>query len=132
MLITYLFRYTSECTISYKFSKFSSASGGKGALTPLTKIMRTFLLGLYLNYCTTVVLYYRRCPHSMRSGVYATVGRPSVRLSVCLSHRSTAATAAGVFAAERSADRRYRSIAGVLRGRAAGAGAQRQMRAASS
>ena len=66
-----------------KFSKFSSASGGKGALTPLTKIMRSFLQGLYLNYCTTVVLYYwRHCPHSMRSRVYVTVGRPSVRPSV--------------------------------------------------
>jgi len=33
-------------------------------------------------------------------------GRESVRLSVCLSHRSTAATACGGFAAERPAGRR--------------------------
>jgi len=39
-------------------------------------------------------------------------GRASVRLPVCLSHRSTAATEAGGFAAERSpVSRRYRSTA---------------------
>ena len=37
--------------------------------------------------------------------------RSSVRLSVSLSRRSTAATAIGGFAAERFAGRRYRSIA---------------------
>ena len=37
--------------------------------------------------------------------------RPSVLPSVCLSHRSEAATAAGGFAAERPAGRRYRLIA---------------------
>ena len=42
-----------------------------------------------------------------RSRVYVTIERPSV----CLSHRSTAATAAGRFAAERRASRRYRSTA---------------------
>jgi len=42
-----------------------------------------------------------------RSRVYVTIERPSV----CLSHRSTAATAAGGFAAERRANRRYRSTA---------------------
>ena len=42
--------------------------------------------------------------------------RASVRQSVCLSHRSIATTAAGGVAAERSATRRYRSIAaGALR-----------------
>jgi len=45
----------------------------------------------------------------MRIGVYVTVGRPSV----CLSCRSTAATAAGWYAAECFAGRRYRS--GALR-----------------
>jgi len=40
----------------------------------------------------------------------ASVSR-SVYLSVCLSHRSTAATATGGFAAERSTGRRYRSTA---------------------
>ena len=44
---------------------------------------------------------------SMQS-VYETVKRPSV----CLSRRSTAATACGGFAAERPAGRRYRQIAG--------------------
>ena len=43
----------------------------------------------------------------MQSCVYVTVGCPSVRPSVCL----TPATAAGGFAAERRAGRRYRSIA---------------------
>jgi len=44
MLTTYLLTYTSECTIfrSRIFTIFF-ASGGKGALTPLTKILRTFL-----------------------------------------------------------------------------------------
>ena len=44
-----------------------------------------------------------------------------VRPSVCLSHRSTAAVARGGFAAERPADRTYRSIA-------ADAGVQQQRR----
>ena len=46
------------------------------------------------------------CPHSMRSRVYVSVGCPSA----CLSHRSTAAAAAGGFAAEHCAGTRYRSI----------------------
>jgi len=44
----------------------------------------------------------------MRSRVYETVERPSVRPSVCLSHRSTAVAACGVIAAERPAGRTYR------------------------
>jgi len=48
----------------------------------------------------------------------------SVRPSVCLSHRSTAATAAGGFAAERPVGRTYRSTA-------AGAVMQRPVRVAS-
>jgi len=40
------------------------------------------------------------------------VERPSVRLSVRLSHRSTAAAACGGFSAERPAGRRYRPVAG--------------------
>ena len=46
----------------------------------------------------------------MRSMVYENVGRTSVRLSVRCIIRSP--HAAGRFAAERPADRRYRSIAG--------------------
>ena len=46
--------------------------------------------------------------------------RSSVRQSVCLSYRSTTGAACGGFAAERSAGRRYRTIAG--------AGAQQQRR----
>ena len=49
----------------------------------------------------------RTLVHSMRCRVYVTVGCPSV----CLSHRSTAATAVGGFAAERTVDRRYRPTA---------------------
>ena len=54
------------------------------------------------------------CPHSMWSRVCA--GCSSIRPSVCLTHRSKAATAAGGFAAERPAcsrpvGRRYRLIA---------------------
>ena len=54
--------------------------------------------------------------------------RSGVRPSVCLSHRSIAAAAVGF-----PAERRYRSIVAgaVLRGRAAGAGAQQQLRVAS-
>ena len=44
--------------------------------------------------------------------VSVTVKRPSVGLSICLSHRSTSAAACGGFAAERPPGRRYRSIAG--------------------
>ena len=56
---------------------------------------------------------HRRCPHSMRSSVCAAADCPSVRQSVCLSRRSTAAVAAcGGFAAERRAGRRYRLIVG--------------------
>jgi len=69
----------------------------------------------------------------MRSRVYETVERPSVRLSicssVCLSRRSTAATAAGGFPAERIMGRKYRSIAARRAScgrRAACAGAQQQ------
>ena len=57
---------------------------------------------------------FSHCPRSIQSGVYVTVRRRTVHLSVhppvCLSYRSTAATAAGGFAAERSVGRRYRSI----------------------
>jgi len=60
-------------------------------------------------------------PHRMRSRVYETVDRLSVCLSVCLSHRSTAAAACGGFAAERRAGKRYRSTV-------AGAGTQQQRR----
>jgi len=63
-------------------------------------------------------------PAEMRSRVYVTVGRPSVRLS----HRSTAATAAGGFSTER---RRLQQISiDSCWGRAAGAGAQQQLRVA--
>ena len=55
--------------------------------------------------------------------------RPSVSLSVCLSHKSTKATAAGRFAAEHPVGSRCRSIAaGAL---ARGAGAQQQMQTSS-
>jgi len=45
----------------------------------------------------------------MQSTVYVMVGC----LSVCLSHRSTAATAAGGFAAEHPAGSRYRNLVAV-------------------
>ena len=46
MMTTYVFRYTSECTIRSQIFRIFFASGGKGALTPLTKILRTYLLTL--------------------------------------------------------------------------------------
>ena len=55
----------------------------------------------------------------MRSRVYETIELPSGCL---VSHRSTTAAACGGFAAKRSADRRYRSIA-ARRVYAEGAGA---------
>ena len=60
-------------------------------------------------------------------------GRTHVRPSVCLSRRSTEATAAGGFAAERPAGSRYRSIAaGALQASCCRRlGAQQQMRVAS-
>jgi len=49
MLTTYLSRYTSECTISQSnFRNFFSSR--KGALTPLTKILRTLLDCFYYYY----------------------------------------------------------------------------------
>ena len=45
ILTTYLFRYTSECTIRSQIFNIYFASGGKGASTPLTKILRTPLQG---------------------------------------------------------------------------------------
>ena len=59
------------------------------------------------NVLWSVALSIQRCPHSMRNGVYVTVGCPSV----CVSRWLTAVTAASGFAAERPAGRRYRSIA---------------------
>ena len=55
----------------------------------------------------SVLCWYRT--HSIRSRVYVTVERPSVRPSVRLSHRSTAAAVARGFAAEHPAGRRHRS-----------------------
>ena len=57
--------------------------------------------------CITSLWRYWHCPRGMRSRVYVTIGCPSV----CLVHRSTAAAACGGFAAERPADRTYRSTA---------------------
>jgi len=58
-----------------------------------------------------MVIDYGRCPRSLRSRVYVTVGRPSLRLSVYLSHQSTVATACCRFAAERRASKRYQPTA---------------------
>jgi len=55
----------------------------------------------------TGILFLSACPH----GFICDAGSMQRRTSVCLSHRSTAATAAGGLAAERPADRKYRSIA---------------------
>ena len=57
----------------------------------------------------------------MRNRVYVAIRR----LSVCLSHRSTATAMAGGFAAERPVGRRYRQTAG-------GAGAAYQLQARSA
>ena len=74
------------------------------------------------------------CSHSMWSRVCEAVERPSVRLSVGVSHHSTAGAACGGFAAECRVDRRYRSTAAAAGRPAAAApqhGAQQQMQAAS-
>ena len=73
------------------------------------------------------------CSRSMRCEVCVTVGCPSVRPSVCLSHLSTAATTAGGFAAERREGRRYPSLAADAPWAPCcrRAGAQQQTRAAS-
>jgi len=63
-------------------------------------------------------------PRSMQSKVFKTVGCPSVPLSVCLSHRSTAAAAG--FAAERASAADIDQFAGTP-----AACAQQQMLAAS-
>jgi len=63
----------------------------------------------------------RRCLNSTRNRIYETVESRLSRLSICLSHRSTAATTAGGFAADGPAGKRYWSIA-------AGAGVQQQRR----
>jgi len=57
MLTTYLFRYTSECTISQSnFHNFLRLRR-QGGIDPLTKILRTFL-GLASN-CKTSVAWHR-------------------------------------------------------------------------
>jgi len=67
----------------------------------------------------------------MRSGVYETVGRPSVRPSVCLSQQQQWQSAGLLLSALRAGaiDRKLQARYGCLV-RAAGAGAQQQMRAA--
>jgi len=57
--------------------------------------------------------YIWRCPHSMRSRVYVTLGCPSVLLSVCLSRQSTAAAACGWFTAERPSGAAYQESSDV-------------------
>jgi len=42
------------------------------------------------------------CTHSMRTRLYVTAVRPSVCLSVCVSHHSSAAAACGGFAADQN------------------------------
>ena len=50
ILTTYLFRYISECTISYSnFQNIFFASRGKGRLTPVTKIPRMPLVILFVR-----------------------------------------------------------------------------------
>ena len=78
--------------------------------------MATFVTGLVV---ICVVTSYCPCPLSIWSKVYVN-GRSSVRLSVCLSRGSRAATAAGGFAAERT----------TLRAPCCSGGAQQQMRVA--
>ena len=68
---------------------------------------------------------YRRYLCSTRNMIYVCNGRTSIRMSVCLSHRSIAASAAGGFAAERRCLQQM-SIERCGR-RAAGAGAQQQI-----
>jgi len=68
-------------------------------------VVQLFYLPGNLIVDTTRIL----CKEEIR--VYETVKRPSVRLSVCLSHRSIASAACGGFAAKCPAGRRYRSIA---------------------
>ena len=65
---------------------------------------------------------------------YAEQGLCNDRVSVCLVHRSTAAAACGGFAAERPADRTYRSTAAAASAQQHSAqqhGAQQQMPAVS-
>jgi len=57
------------------------------ALGPTTELISRF--GFYFFVTNSLFVHRRKtvfnfwhCPHSMRSGVYATVGRPSVRLYV--------------------------------------------------
>ena len=95
--------------------------------TPSHKFSFTYSLP---SYSLSLSMHSRVCVWRL-----VTVGRLSVSL---LSHRSTAATATGGFAAERPVGRRYRSIAaGALRApccrrrRTAANGAQQLMRAAS-
>jgi len=51
MLTTYLFRYTYFRMHHFvvRFFKIFFVSGGKGALTPLTKVLRTFLAAVFVD-----------------------------------------------------------------------------------
>jgi len=86
------------------------ASRGKNRTSKLFKLFCVCSVRPWLGPLTTVQCVIG-AGHSMLSRVYVTIGRPSVRLSVRLSHYSTSAAACGGFAAERRADRIYRSTA---------------------
>jgi len=73
---------------------------------------------------------YWHCRHCIWRIMCETVKCPSICPSICLSHRSMAATYCG-FTAECHVGRMYRSIAACIRPSAAGAGTQQQMRAVS-
>ena len=113
-------------------------------MTPLTPRLVSMCTIAYVH-CSVVIwqrqrkawrpvfsgsLTYWRCPHSMQSRVCVMVSCPSVHLS----HRSTASAAAGGFAAELPAGRRYRQRAVIVLQASfcsAGAGAEQQMQVAS-
>ena len=63
------------------------------------------------QYQGRVIRKTRKLTNTTRSRVYVKAGRPSVCLSVCLSHHSTAALRCCGFAAVRPPGRRYRPVA---------------------
>jgi len=76
------------------------------------KLLRGSLyLGLPEAECAVYDCLVDNVRNRMRSGIYASVGRPSVRPSVRLSRHSPATRRCCGFAAESSAFTRYRSIA---------------------
>jgi len=97
-----------QTAISTRQTPIVVSDGSSGSQSASVNRWNVFFFNFYNKSGTESLAMadFWHCP--LRVGLWN--GRTSVRLSVCLSHQSTAAC--GGFAAEHPAGRRYRSIAG--------------------